>query len=199
MMLNSEVVAHMYDKDYSGDNQRFAMFGQSIIVEMRVGVQWLSMPKQWWCVVSGWGQVQNCSWQRVSWCSGRKESIHKLSWSSCGKEFALIIYLYHLFFHHYHRYMFSIFTHNKSYNKSKWQGVYNSFLCPLNVCPDQNYHSQLFSPFSLKEKDPVLGLDFYWCHVFPCIFPLEGPLSVFFSSSHACLSTWRECPMTDVL
>merc|ERR1712032_402528 len=37
MMLNSEVVAHMYDKDYSGDNQRFAMFGQSIIVEMRVG------------------------------------------------------------------------------------------------------------------------------------------------------------------
>ena len=37
MMLNSEVVAHMYDKDYSGNNQRFAMFGQSIIVEMRVG------------------------------------------------------------------------------------------------------------------------------------------------------------------
>ena len=36
-MLNSEVVAHMYDKDYSGNNQRFAMFGQSIIVEMRVG------------------------------------------------------------------------------------------------------------------------------------------------------------------
>ena len=39
MMLNSEVVAHMYDKDYSGNNQRFAMFGQSIIVEMRVGLQ----------------------------------------------------------------------------------------------------------------------------------------------------------------
>ena len=37
MMLDSEVVAHMYDKDYSGNNQRFAMFGQSIIVEMRVG------------------------------------------------------------------------------------------------------------------------------------------------------------------
>ena len=36
MELNSEVVAHMYDKDYSGNNQRFAMFGQSIIVDMRV-------------------------------------------------------------------------------------------------------------------------------------------------------------------
>ena len=70
-----------------------------------------------WCFVSGWGQVQNCSWQRVPWCSGRKESIYKLSWSPCRKEFTLIIYLYHLFFHHYHRYMFSIFTHNKSYNK----------------------------------------------------------------------------------
>ena len=36
MVLNEEVMAHMYDRDYSGNNQRFAMFGQSIIVDMRV-------------------------------------------------------------------------------------------------------------------------------------------------------------------
>ena len=52
MMLNDKVVMHMYDKDYSGNNERwnrniekwekivlyfrFAMFGQSIIVEMKV-------------------------------------------------------------------------------------------------------------------------------------------------------------------
>ena len=28
---------HMYDQDYSVNNQRFAMFGQSIIVEMKLG------------------------------------------------------------------------------------------------------------------------------------------------------------------
>ena len=39
MVLNEEVMAHMYDRDYSGNNQRFAMFGQSIIVDMRVGTQ----------------------------------------------------------------------------------------------------------------------------------------------------------------
>ena len=39
MVLNEEVMAHMYDRDYSGNNQRFAMFGQSIIVDMRVGIQ----------------------------------------------------------------------------------------------------------------------------------------------------------------
>ena len=39
MELNDEVVATMYDRDYSGNNQRFAMFGQSIIVDMRVGAQ----------------------------------------------------------------------------------------------------------------------------------------------------------------
>lgn len=37
MVLNDKVVMHMYDKDYSGNNERFAMFGQSIIVEMKVG------------------------------------------------------------------------------------------------------------------------------------------------------------------
>ena len=90
MMLNSEVVAHMYDKDYSGNNQRFAMFGQSIIVEMRVGSMKNNNDDN--CIVSGRRQVQGCSRQRVSWCSRWKESIYKLSRSSCRKEFALIIY-----------------------------------------------------------------------------------------------------------
>ena len=36
MMLNDQVLAHMYDKDYSGNNQRFAMFGQSIIANLQV-------------------------------------------------------------------------------------------------------------------------------------------------------------------
>ena len=59
MMLNSEVVAHMYDKDYSGNNQRFAMFGQSIIVEMRVGSMKNNNDDN--CIVSGRRQVQGCS------------------------------------------------------------------------------------------------------------------------------------------
>ena len=37
MMLNNEVMAHMYDKDYSGNNERFAMFGQSVIANMVKG------------------------------------------------------------------------------------------------------------------------------------------------------------------
>ena len=50
----------------------------------------------------------------------------------------------------------------KPVRKSKsLQGVYNSFLCLLNVCLDQNCHSQLFSLSPLKEKDPVLDLDFW--------------------------------------
>ena len=36
MMANNRVLAHMYDKDYSGNNQRFAMFGQSIIANLQV-------------------------------------------------------------------------------------------------------------------------------------------------------------------
>ena len=59
MMLNSEVVAHMYDKDYSGNNQRFAMFGQSIIVEMTVGSMKNNNDDN--CIVSGRRQVQGCS------------------------------------------------------------------------------------------------------------------------------------------
>ena len=35
MMLNDEVVATMYDKDYSGNNNRYAMFGQSVILDMK--------------------------------------------------------------------------------------------------------------------------------------------------------------------
>ena len=35
MMLNDDVVATMYDKDYSGYNNRYAMFGQSVIVDMK--------------------------------------------------------------------------------------------------------------------------------------------------------------------
>ena len=42
MMLNDSVLAHMYDKDYSGNNQRFAMFGQSIIADMKVSVRHIS-------------------------------------------------------------------------------------------------------------------------------------------------------------
>merc|ERR1712218_587848 len=37
MELNDEVVATMYDKDYSGNNNRYAMFGQSVILDMKVG------------------------------------------------------------------------------------------------------------------------------------------------------------------
>ena len=37
MMLGEEVLAHMYDKDYSGNNERFAMFGQSVIASMNTG------------------------------------------------------------------------------------------------------------------------------------------------------------------
>jgi len=37
MMANNRVLAHMYDKDYSGNNQRFAMFGQSIIANLQIG------------------------------------------------------------------------------------------------------------------------------------------------------------------
>lgn len=36
MMLNDDVLAHMYDKDYSGNNERFAMFGQSVIADLKV-------------------------------------------------------------------------------------------------------------------------------------------------------------------
>merc|ERR550539_1932562 len=35
MMLNDDVVATMYDKDYSGNNNRYAMFGQSVILDMK--------------------------------------------------------------------------------------------------------------------------------------------------------------------
>ena len=35
MMLNEDVVATMYDKDYSGNNNRYAMFGQSVILDMK--------------------------------------------------------------------------------------------------------------------------------------------------------------------
>ena len=34
-MLNDDVVATMYDKDYSGNNNRYAMFGQSVILDMK--------------------------------------------------------------------------------------------------------------------------------------------------------------------
>merc|ERR1711953_425880 len=37
MELNDEVVATMYDRDYSGNNNRYAMFGQSVILDMKVG------------------------------------------------------------------------------------------------------------------------------------------------------------------
>ena len=36
MKLNNEVVATMYDRDYSGNNNRYAMFGQSVILDMKV-------------------------------------------------------------------------------------------------------------------------------------------------------------------
>ena len=35
MMLNDDVAATMYDKDYSGNNNRYAMFGQSVILDMK--------------------------------------------------------------------------------------------------------------------------------------------------------------------
>ena len=38
MELNDEVVATMYDRDYSGNNNRYAMFGQSVILDMKVGI-----------------------------------------------------------------------------------------------------------------------------------------------------------------
>ena len=83
----------------------------------------------------------------------------------------------------------------------RWQGVYNSFLCPLNVCPDQNYLPQpqppSFSP--LPERAHLLDLDFYLCHVLLCIYPPEEQLSVCVSSFHACLLSWREYPGIDML
>ena len=73
MMLNDKVVMHMYDKDYSGNNERwnrniekwekivlyfrFAMFGQSIIVEMKVNlIFYFSFLN--FCV-KGWRSIQN--------------------------------------------------------------------------------------------------------------------------------------------
>ena len=155
--------------------------------------------------LSGGWQVQNCSRQRVPGCSRWKKSLYKLSWSSCWQKFALIIPDYHLFTSILSSLspIRSLYLHKIKVSKKsvqpKWQGVYNSFLCLLNVCLDQNCHSQLFSLSPLKEKDPVLDLDFCLYHVFPCIFPLEEQLSVFFSSSLACLLSWREYPKTDLL
>ena len=43
MELNDEVVATMYDRDYSGNNNRYAMFGQSVILDMKVGITLLEL------------------------------------------------------------------------------------------------------------------------------------------------------------
>ena len=78
MELNDEVVATMYDRDYSGNNNRYAMFGQSVILDMKVllGSHCESCNKY---LYQGGGQVRSRPGQGLPGSLGWQESLHQFS------------------------------------------------------------------------------------------------------------------------